>query len=161
MCWKIPSVYVCTSSLTHSCHGLKYVNILMNLYLSTFVDAWLGWFMYVSMIDEHIIPIENLVLFDFMQLVILTQKHVLQNEKYWWIGMLKYQWYNSKENKRLTKSWVTIYWTLGKTLFNFWIHIFAFILFTMHFCMMECSYDVIYLFMCCIWCVRCCNYIWV
>jgi len=56
---KNPSVYVChTSSLTHSCHGLKYVNTLMNLYLCTFVDAWLKKFMYLFMIGEHIILIE-------------------------------------------------------------------------------------------------------
>jgi hypothetical protein len=37
---KNPSVYVCcTSSLTRGCHGLKYVNTSMNLYLCTFVDA--------------------------------------------------------------------------------------------------------------------------
>jgi hypothetical protein len=33
-----------------------------------------------------------------------------------------------------------------KTLPNFWIIVFAFILFAIHFCMIECSYDVIDLF---------------
>jgi len=27
--------------------------------------------------------------------------------------------------------------------------------------MIECNFDVVYLFMCHIWCVRCCHYIWV
>jgi len=116
--------------------------------------------MYMSMIDEHIISIEPSsnwfdATCDFNTKAHFSKREVLMNWN------VQNQWYNNKEKKRLTKSWVTICWTLRKALFNFWILIFAFILFTMHFCMIECSYDVIYLFMCHIWCVRCCNYIWV
>jgi len=47
---------------------------------------------------------------------------------------------------RKTTSWITIYLALRKSLFNYWILVFACILFTMHFLMIKCTYDVIYLF---------------
>jgi hypothetical protein len=49
---------------------------------------WLGWLIYLFMIDEHNILVEfrsN----SLMQLVILTQKFILQKEKYLWIEMFE------------------------------------------------------------------------
>jgi hypothetical protein len=97
-------VYVChTSSLTHGCHGLKYVNTLMNLYLCTFVDAWLGWSMYLSMIDENYILIElgfnwfNATC-DFNTIACSSKKEVLMNWN------VQNQRCNSKEKKSLQKA---------------------------------------------------------
>ncbi len=39
--------------------------------------------------------------------------------------------------------WITIYWAFKKTLPNFWIFVFASILFAMHFLLIECTSNVI------------------
>ncbi len=53
------------------------------------------------------------------------------------------EWYKSKENTRQTSSWTTICWTLRNALPNFWILVFVFILFAMHFCTIDCNYNLI------------------
>jgi hypothetical protein len=59
---------------------------------------------------------------------------------------IRNEWYKSKESTRRASNWTTIYWTLRNVLPNFWILVFAFILFAIHFCMIECNFDIINLF---------------
>jgi hypothetical protein len=74
----------------------------MNLYLCTFVDAWLGWFMYLSMINEHIILVEHSfnwfdAICDFNTKTRFSKREILMNWN------VQNQQYNNKEKKRLTK----------------------------------------------------------
>jgi hypothetical protein len=97
------------------------------------------------MINEHIMSIEfgfnsfNAT-YDFNIKTRSSKEEIFMNWN------VQDEWYNGKENTRYATSWTIICWALKKTLPNFWILIFASMLFVMHFLMIECSFDVIYLF---------------
>jgi hypothetical protein len=52
------------------------------------IHIWLGWLIYLSMIDEHIILLESSSN-SFNATCDLTQKNVLQNEECLWIEMFE------------------------------------------------------------------------
>jgi len=88
----------------------------------------------------------NQVVIHLIQLVVLTQKHVISKEKYWWIEMFEMNDIMVKKAQDKQKVKATICWMFRKALPNFWILVFAYILFVIHLGMIKCSYDVIDLF---------------